>query len=85
MGMYRLASNDNAQGMRAYVDDYDGEQLLANAVTKAADELQHAMDEAIKAGLLVEPSFETVEFCAEPVKTETETYVINLQIFRELI
>ncbi len=85
MGMYRLASNDNAQGMRAYIDDFACDRQLADAVTNAAAELQHAMDDAIKAGLLVEPSFETVEFCAEPVETETETYVVNLQIFRELL
>jgi hypothetical protein len=85
MGSHDTVSNDNVIAFAAPGDDRCADQILAEAVTKAAAGLQHAMDDAIKAGLLVEPTFATAEFSSSCVETATETYLINLQVLRRLL
>jgi hypothetical protein len=85
MGYDHTASNDNVMAFAFPGDDAGHDLDLANAVTQAAANLQRAMDAAIQAGLLVEPSFQTAEFRSTSLGTPTETYVVNLQILRKLI
>jgi hypothetical protein len=85
MGYYRTASNDNDVPYLTPVNEPYPDEELAHAVTEAAADLQRAMDDAIQAGLLVEPDFETAEFRSACVSTTHESYLINLQILRKLV
>ena len=85
MGYYRTASNDNVVPYLTPVHEPHADEELAHAVTEAAADLQRAMDDAIQAGLLVEPTFESAEFRSTRVSTAHESYLINLQILRKLL
>jgi len=84
MGYYRTASNDNL-GPFTSRDDNRSDLDLAAAVTEAAADLQRAMDAAIDAGLLIEPSFQSAEFRSTNLDSGPATYIVNLQILRKLL
>lgn len=57
---------------------------LANAVTTTMLEFQEAMDRAILAGLIVEPSFQAVGNRFAAVGVSAESYLIKARILRRL-
>lgn len=57
---------------------------LAQAAVQAMKGLQEAMDDAIKAGLLVEPNIKCVENRFANVGVSSESYLLNLHILRQL-
>lgn len=85
MGSRPASSNDNVVPLKVRPAISASDRQLAEAVTRAAADLQHAMDAAIQAGLLVEPVFQTAEFRSTCVETATASYRINLQILRKLL
>ncbi len=57
---------------------------LADAALMAAKKLQDAMDDAIKAGLIVEPTVKMVESRFVSVGVSSDSYLLNLNIWRKL-
>ncbi len=57
---------------------------LALAVTRAIAQLQDAMDAAIQAGLIVEPSFKTVSGRFNEFGVSVDSHLCNVQIYRKL-
>ncbi|MEM7123172.1 MAG: hypothetical protein AAF563_17965 [Pseudomonadota bacterium] len=57
---------------------------LADAALLAAKKLQDAMDDAIKAGLIVEPTVKMVENRFASVGVSSDSYLLNLNVWRKL-
>lgn len=57
---------------------------LAQAVTAAMHAMQDAMDKAILGGLIVEPSFQTVDNRFSNVGVSAESYLAKCNIYRRL-
>ena len=57
---------------------------LAQALTAAMHAMQDAMDKAILGGLIVEPSFQTVENRFSNVGVSAESYLAKCNVFRRL-
>lgn len=57
---------------------------LADAALMAAKKLQDAMDDAIKAGLIVEPTVKKVENRFVSVGVSSDSYLVNLSVWRKL-
>ena len=57
---------------------------LGRRVTAAIGELQDAIDAAILAGLIVEPSFKPISGRFNDFGVSVDSYVCNVQIFRKL-
>ncbi len=57
---------------------------LADAALTAAKRLQDAMDDAIKAGLIVEPTVKMVENRFAGVGVSSDSYLMNLNVWRKL-
>ena len=60
------------------------DQELAQAAVKAMKNLQEAMDEAIKAGLMIEPNIKRVENRFVNVGVSADSFLLNLHILRQL-
>ncbi|MEM7124337.1 MAG: hypothetical protein AAF563_23880 [Pseudomonadota bacterium] len=60
------------------------DQELAQAAVTAMKNLQDAMDEAIKAGLLIEPNIKRVENRFVNVGVSADSFLLNLHILRQL-
>ena len=60
--------------------DYD----IAEMVNRAVTTIQEAMDRAMMAGLVVEPSFSLIENRLTPWGVRTEPYVCTVKSFRRL-
>ena len=70
-------------GARAHADQMrDGE--IALRVNGAIGELQDAIDAAILAGLMVEPSFKSISGRFNEFGVSMESYVCSVQIYRKL-
>ena len=57
---------------------------LADAALMAAKRLQDAMDDAIKAGLIVEPTVKSVENRFVSIGVSSDSYLLNLNVWRKL-
>ena len=57
---------------------------LAEAIIQSMRRLQDAMDAAIMAGLIVEPTFTPMPNRFSEVGVTTDSYVLNVQIYRKL-
>ena len=57
---------------------------LANDVTEAAHRLQEALDKAVLAGLIVEPSFMSVGNRFSNVGVSAESFLVKIRIMRRL-
>lgn len=57
---------------------------LAHEVTAAAHRLQEAMDKAILAGLIVEPSFMSVDNRFSAVGVSAQSFLVKIKILRRL-
>ena len=66
----------------SYVAPSDRE--LAVAITQAIAQLQDAMDGAIRAGLIVEPTFKTVSGRFNEFGVSVDSHICNVQIYRKL-
>ena len=60
------------------------DRRLAVAVTQAIAQLQDAMDAAIQAGLIVEPSFKTVSGRFNEFGVSVDSHLCSVQIYRKL-
>lgn len=57
---------------------------LAGAITEASLQLQEAMDRAVLAGLIVEPSFQAVGNRFATVGVSAESHLVKVRILRRL-
>ena len=57
---------------------------MAQRITPAIGELQDAIDAAILAGLIVEPSFKPISGRFNEFGVSVESYVCNVQTYRKL-
>ncbi len=57
---------------------------LAATIVKATAELQKAMDAAVLAGLIVEPSFEKLGTRLASYGVTSDSYVCNVHTYRQL-
>ena len=57
---------------------------LAVSITRAVAQLQDAMDAAIQAGLIVEPSFKTISGRFNEFGVSVDSHLCNVQIYRKL-
>ena len=65
-------------------DDRPTDRAIALRVTGAIGELQDAIDAAILAGLMVEPSFKSISGRFNEFGVSMESYVCSVQIYRKL-
>ena len=65
-------------------DDRPTDRVIALRVTGAIGEIQDAIDAAILAGLMVEPSFKQVSGRFNEFGVSMESYLCNIQIYRKL-
>ncbi len=65
-------------------DDRPTDRAIALRVTGAIGELQDAIDAAILAGLMVEPSFKPISGRFNEFGVSMESYVCSVQIYRKL-
>ena len=65
-------------------DDRPTDRETALRVTGAIGELQDAIDAAILAGLMVEPSFKSISGRFNEFGVSMESYVCSVQIYRKL-
>ncbi len=61
-----------------------GDRELAQRVSQAIAELQDAIDAAILAGLIVEPSFKPISGRFNEFGVSMDSYVCNVEIYRKL-
>ncbi len=61
------------------------DRVIALRVTGAIGEIQDAIDAAILAGLMVEPSFKQVSGRFNEFGVSMESYLCNVQIYRKLV
>ena len=76
-----------AQARLGAVDrDYErpSDRTLSNRVTGAISQLQEAMDAAVRAGLMIEPSFKSVSGRFNEFGVSVESYICTVQILRKL-
>ena len=73
-------------GPKPVGEDYiaPSDRGLATAVTRAIAQLQEAMDSAIQAGLIVEPSFKTVSGRFNEFGVSVDSHICSVQIYRKL-
>jgi hypothetical protein len=62
----------------------DRDREIARAVMAAVRHLNDLMDDAIKAGLVVEPSFSLAQNRFEDLGISTPSYVASVKMFRKL-
>ena len=65
-------------------DDRPTDRAIALRVTGAIGELQDAIDAAILAGLMVEPSFKSISGRFNEFGVSMESYVCSVQMYRKL-
>ncbi len=65
-------------------EDRPTDREIALRVTRAIGELQDAIDAAILAGLMVEPSFKPISGRFNEFGVSMESYVCSVQIYRKL-
>ncbi len=58
---------------------------LAAEVVKAANQLREAMDTAARAGLILEPSFESYATRATEYGSDTTSFVCKIGVYRRLV
>ena len=61
-----------------------GDRELADRTSHAINELQDALDEAILAGLNVEPSFTLIEGRLTQFASRIDAYVCKVNLYRQL-
>ena len=89
MSAYRLATaeTDELSVVSAtlgapHIGDRDGE--IARAMTQAVRRLNDVMDMAVKAGLIVEPSFSMSQSRFDDLGITAQSYTANIKVFRKL-
>ncbi len=76
----RLASVDVEKGR----EDRPTDREIAMRVSRAIGDLQDAIDAAILAGLMVEPSFKSISGRFNEFGVSMDSYVCSVQIYRKL-
>ena len=57
---------------------------LADRILKASNKLQNAVDDAVGAGLVVEPAFTRIEGRMRGTGNAMASYICNVKLFRKL-
>ena len=60
------------------------DRAIAEAIMHAVRALNQALDDAIKAGLMVEPTFATASRRFDDMGITAQSYVANVKVFRKL-
>lgn len=84
---FAMADRDDASVVSAalgpqHINERDGE--IARAMTQAVRRLNDVLDMAIKAGLIVEPSFSMSQSRFDDLGITAQSYTANVKVFRKL-
>jgi hypothetical protein len=60
------------------------DRAIADAIIQAVRALNQALDDAVKAGLMVEPTFATASRRFDDMGITAQSYVANVKVFRKL-
>lgn len=60
------------------------DRAVADAIMQAVRALNQALDDAVKAGLMVEPTFATASRRFDDMGITAQSYVANVKVFRKL-
>ena len=60
------------------------DRAIADAIMQAVRALNQALDDAVKAGLMVEPTFATASRRFDDMGITAQSYVANVKVFRKL-
>lgn len=60
------------------------DRMIAEAMMHAVRALNQALDDAVKAGLMVEPTFATASRRFDDMGITAQSYVANVKVFRKL-
>lgn len=60
------------------------DRAVADAIMHAVRALNQALDDAVKAGLMVEPTFATASRRFDDMGITAQSYVANVKVFRKL-
>lgn len=66
------------------VKDLPDDRDLADRILRACNELQEAMDTAVLAGLIVEPSFARIEGRLTRAGVKVDSFACSVKVFRKL-
>ena len=80
----RPASSSNRPAAATSDGPQDRDQEIAATIVGAVRALNEAMDDAIKAGLIVEPTFSVAQGRFEDIGISAESYIANVKVFRKL-
>ncbi len=85
-GKKTFSKRDAAMRPQEIGDNYvtRSDRELSKTVTLAIARLQDAMDEASRAGLIIEPAFKLISGRFSEFGISTDSYICNVQIFRKL-
>lgn len=64
--------------------DPDRDSNIAQSMVRAVRAVNDAMDEAIKAGLIVEPTFTTATSRFDDLGISTQSYIASIKVYRKL-
>ena len=77
------AASSTTDDLKAHYG-FPSDRELAGCVLKACADLQEALDNALLAGLVVEPSFTRIEGRVTRGGQKLNTYLCNVKVFRKL-
>jgi hypothetical protein len=60
------------------------DRMIVDAIMQAVRALNQALDDAVKAGLMVEPTFATASRRFDDMGITAQSYVANVKVFRKL-
>ncbi len=61
-----------------------GDRELSKGVSRAIATLQDAMDEASRAGLIIEPTFKSISGRFNEIGVSIDSYICSVEIYRKL-
>ncbi len=79
-GSIRIHKLVEDNDLEALPDDRD----LADRILRACNELQEAMDTAVLAGLIIEPSFARIEGRLTRAGVKVDSFACSVKVFRKL-
>ncbi len=85
-GKNTFSKRDAATRPQEVGDNYvtRSDRELSKTVSQAIARLQDAMDEASRAGLIIEPVFRSIDGRFSEFGISVESYICNVEIFRKL-
>ena len=73
-----------AAGAMPEIDRFSDHEI-ADQIVNAVNRVQEVMDQAILAGLVVEPSFKRIENRLTQSGMRLDSFVCNIRVFRKLV